>query len=310
MSVTQDLFSGAILTSDGGPSLVTEISDTAYTFNGDHDVDENWVLVSESAKMAVLQRTDHFSVSFWIQISEDSQEAYIFSFEMGTDRYFSLSSRSANRATFFYFRDRIATTDGGYPSRVGLSFYYNPDIFPNGLHDGKWHFIALTVDYPIATLTVDGYVYRPTEGHYFDSSDDRVGLPRLLDGSSYQMPAPILDKTNSQIEAINGYIGGSSRSSSRFSLSGSMRQLVLTDNLDTDSYNCLGGCGISIYSDESVFGNFSMFYNPAKRSFEFSSSTGGPEEYTDFLMSLLFSDNGFLPPEDDEESWRINVQVR
>ena len=303
-SLQQDLFSGATPT-PGGPTLVSDV-DGAYSFNGRNDVDNNWLLVSDSVKLTFLEQTDDFSISFWLNVASGSSSAYIFSFEMGTSRYFSLYESGRARAIFYYFRDRLATQDDGYNTQVALSFYYNSEVFPEGLRDSKWHFIVLTVDFPTVTLTVDGYIHYPTRGNYFDTFENQVDLFR--NGSTYQMPAPILTKTTAQIDAINGYIGGSSRGNTRsFALDGEMRQMVVTDVLDTDTYNCLGSCNNRIYSDGSVSG-FTTFYNPARRSFEFSSNAG-PEAYTAFLMSLIYSDNGFLPPEEDAESRRISVQV-
>lgn len=301
-SLQQDLFSGATSV-PGGPTLVSNV-DGAYSFNGRNDLDDNWLLVSDSVKSTLLDQTDDFSISFWLNVASGSSSAYIFSFEMGNNRYFSLYERARVRSTFYYFRDRLTAQDDGYDTQVALSFYYDSSVFPEGIRDSKWHFIVLTVNFPTVTLTVDGYVHYPTRGNYRDTFENTVDLN--LNGSIYEMPAPILTKTTAQIDAINGYIGGSSRGR-QFALDGEMRQLVVTDVLDTNTYNCLGSCNNRIYSDGSVSG-FTTFYNPARRSFEFSSNAG-PEAYSAFLMSLIYSDNGFLPPEEEDESRRISVQV-
>ena len=322
ITVEQDLFSNATSTSDG-PSLDSSITDgIAYTFNGANNVDNNWVLVSNNAKTNILQMIgssdQKFTVSCWINIASNSATAYIFSFERGSERYFSLYERSQTRANLFYFRDRIAEPeDSGYTSQVALSFYYDTDIFPDGLRDRKWHFLALTIDYPEITLTIDGYVHRPTQGNYYDVSNTKILLDRLTNGSTYDMPAEIINVAEADFvgfDDINGYIGGSSRGNTRtYSLDGTIRQLLLTSQLDTEAYNCLGSCNVTIYSDGSVSG-FNTFYNPARRSFEFSSSADpsepiGDTEYTEFMGTLIFSDNGFLPSEEEEESWRVSVQV-
>jgi hypothetical protein len=127
------------------------------------------------------------------------------------------------------------------------------------------------------------------------------------------MPAPIIVKSQAQIDVLRGYIGGSSGRGEDFALHGAMRQLILTEPLSTNSYNCLGSCDVGIFSDSSVSG-FTTFYNPAKRLFEFRSSTDpdeppGDREYTEFMGTLVFSDSGFLPPEEQDESWRVSVQV-
>ena len=315
-TIVQNLFTDAVIPSSSEPTLETSVVDNiAYVFSGAH-VSENWVLVSDEAKGNFFEHVDNqaFTVSWWILLDSDSNAAYIFSFELGRSRYFSLYDSSRSRATFYYFRDALPNfeqnEDQGYQSQVALSFYYDPEVFPDGLRDSKWHFIALSVDFPNITLTVDGYVYRPTQGNYLNEEKNRELLDR--DGSTYNMPAEILRKSDSVISNINGYIGGSARGTT-FGLEGSIRQLVLTNYLETDEYNCLGSCNVYIYSDNSVSG-FNTFFNPTKRSFEFSSSAEpsepvGDTEYTEFMSTLIFSDNGFLPPEEEDELWKVSVQV-
>lgn len=315
-TVVQNLFTNAVIPSASEATLETSIVDNiAYVFTGAH-IDENWVLLSDEAKANFFEHVDNqgFTISGWIRLDSLSNAAYILSFERDRDRYFSLYESSRTRAIFYYFRDTLSNfeqnEDAGYSTQVALSFYYDPDLFPEGLRDSKWHFIALSVDFPSITLTIDGYVHRPTRGNYFNEDDSQVRLN--LNGSIYNMPAEILRKSNSIIDDIDGYIGGSSRSIT-FALDGSIRQLVLTDYLGTDGYNCLGSCNVIIFSDNSISG-FNTFFNPAKRSFEFSSSAEpnapvGDTEYTEFMNTLIFSDNGFLPPEEEDELWKVSVQV-
>ena len=319
-TVVQNLFSGAILLSGSEATLITSIvDDIAYMFNGEH-VSENWVLVSNEAKANFFEHVDNqaFTISCWIRVDSGSNAAYIFSFQGGSngrDRYFSLYESSKARATFYYFRAPLDESEIGETindrRQVALSFYYDSNVFPDGLRDNNWHFIALSVNFPTITLTIDGYVYRPTRGNYYNAEDVKVDL--LQDGTFYNMPAEILQKSESTINNLNGYIGGSSRGTS-YALEGAIRQLILTDYLETSAYNCLGSCDVTIFLDNSV-GGFNTFYNPAKRSFEFSSSAEqseavGDAEYTEFMSTLIFSDNGYLPPEEEEEAWKVSVQVR
>ena len=309
-TVVQNLFSGAIIPSNSRATLVTTVTDNiAYTFSGAH-VDDNWVLVSNEAKSNFFAIVDNqaFTISLWLRVDADSNAAYIFSFQNGNQRYFSLFETSKRRAIFYYFRDSITEgADNGFETQVALSFYYDRDVLPDGLRDNVWHFVALSVDYPSITLTIDGYVHRPTRGNYYSVSNQQSELT-----VPYDMPAPILQKSQAQINNLIGYIGGSNRSGD-FALHGAIRQFILTEQLSTDGYNCLGSCNVSIYSDGSVSG-FNTFFNPAKRSFEFSSSAEpnepvGDTEYTEYMGTLIFSDNGFLPPEEQGESWKLSVKV-
>ena len=317
-TVIEDLFSDAVLPPASGASLVQDVLEsTAYLFSGSH-TDENWVQVSDQTMADFFNHVDNqaFTLSFWIMLDQTSRASYIFSFETGSDRYFSLYERSRTRANFYYFRDTIGNLeqedDLGYESQVALSFFYDPSIFPDGLRDNEWHFIALSVDFPSISLTVDGYTLRPTQGNYYDSTDTQVLQEN--NGTIYDMPAPILVKNQAVIDSLTGYIGGSSGRGVNYALDGAIRQLILTNILETDAYNCLGSCNVDIFPDDSV-NNFTTFYNPAKRSFEFSSSADpnvpvGDTAYTAFMGTLIFSDNGFLPPEEEGESWRVSVQVR
>ena len=317
-TVVEDLLSDAVVPSASAASLVQDVLEsTAYLFTGSH-TNENWVQVSDPTKADFFSHVDNqaFTLSFWIMVDPTSGSSYVFSFETGRDPYFSLFDSSRNRATLYYFRDTIGNLeqgdDLGYESQVALSFYYDPNILPDGLRDNEWHFIALSVNFPTISLTVDGYVLRPTQGNYYDSTDTNILLTN--DGTIYDMPAPILVKTQSVIDSLTGYIGGSSGRGLSYALDGAMRQLILTNPLSTDAYNCLGSCDVNIFPDGSVSG-FTTFYDPAKRLFEFSSSADpsvpvGDTEYTEFMGTLIFSDNGFVPTEEEGEPWRISVQVR
>lgn len=315
-TIIEDLFSDAVVPASSSASLVQEVSENfAYIFTGHHEA-ENWVEVSDQTKADLFAFVDNqpFMLSFWISVDSSSSSSYIFSFENNANRYFTLYESSRTRVIFYYFRDTLSglqqTSDLGYETQVALSFFYDTDIFPNGLRDHDWHFIALEIDYPSISITIDGYVLRPTQGNYFDSTDSRINLNN--DGTVYEMPAPLLVKSQAVINSLTGYIGGSGRGV-QFALDGGMRQLILTAPLSTDMYNCLGSCDVGIVPDNSVTG-FNTFYNPAKLSFEFSSSAApnvpvGDTEYTEYMGTLIFSDNGFLSPEEDGESWRVSVQV-
>ena len=287
-----------------------------YSFNGQNDIDFNYLDIADNVKASILQVVDDFSISFWINIDPDSNSAYIFSFEMGTSPYFNLFETSRSRSQFYYYRDQIPGESGdqGVNTRVVLSFFYDREIFVDGLRDGEWHFITLNIDYPIATLVVDGYVIFPTGGNYRDITDVQVGLGTPpADPGYHVMPAPILVKTPEQVDAIDGHIGGSARGN-QFTLDGQMRQLVLSNLLETDSYNCLASCGNSIFSVDPA-APFTTFYQPVKRFYEFSGSFS-PEGYTDFLQTLVYSSNGFLPvepppgTEGEKETRIIRLQVK
>lgn len=304
----EDWFFRVVLGSNNGPLRESGISEVVYNFNGRNDISNNWLVIDDDVKNRTLQMTDDFTVSMWIRVDTDSGASYIFSFEIGNNRYFSLYERSQSRANLYYFRDSIPgePIDDGVNTQVAFSFYYDTNIFPLGLRDGQWHFVALTIDFPEVMLIIDGYVIRPTQGNYFDSFDNQVIQSRLTDGSHYQMIAPLLTKTQQQIDDLAGRIGGSSRGDS-FSLDGQIRQMMFTNLVDTNTYNCLGSCNSLIVADGTVTG-FTTFYDPAKREYQFSGNFS-PLLYTNFLQTVFYSSNGFLPPEEVGESRLIRIQV-
>lgn len=297
----------------GGPQMTTLLGgDVAYTFNGRNDLSNNWLQIENGVQSRILQVTDHFSISMWLSLNTGFPSQYILSFEIGSQRYFTLYDASLTRIIFYYFRDFLPgvnpTEDDGYNTQVALSFYYDTAVLPSGLRDGQWHFVALNIDYPSVTLVIDGAVYLPTRGNYRDSFRNTVDL--LQNGNTYVMPAPILTKSTSQIDSIVGRIGGSARGN-RFSMAGQMRQLSLTNVFTTSTFNCLASCNNQIFPSPSfpVVSSFTTFYNPVSRVLSFSGSLT-PTVYTQFMQSLVYSSNGFLPPEESGESRIIRLQVR
>ena len=105
----------------------------------------------------------------------------------------------------------------------------------------------------------------------------------------YNMPAPILTKSETQINTITTYIGGSNRRT-QYALMCAIRQFMLTNILDTETYNLLGSCNTALFSVGTVNGDFTTFYNPALQSFVFNSNSG-PDNYTSYLRSLIYTDN-------------------
>ena len=311
-SLQQDLFSGVTTASSGGPSLVPSLNFTVYSFNGRNDHSNNWLEIPSTVKTQFLQRTDDFTISFWIRVLNDSSSSYILSFELDTNRYFSLFEASAQTLVFYYFRDNIPgiTTDDGRTTLVALTFFYNASLFPSGLRENQWHFISFSVDFPSVILNVDGYKHRPTRGNYRNQFDSRVDLVQLTDGTFYNMPAPILTKTQAQIDGISGKIGGTARGD-RFSLSGEMRQLTQTDLFDTNTLNCIASCNtrIGIASEATISSSISTIYNPTTRRFVFSGAAT-PSQYTTLLQSLVYFSNGFLLPEEEGEIRVISISIQ
>lgn len=311
VTLRENFFTGAS-TVAGGPQMTTLLGgDVAYTFNGRNDLSNNWLQIENGVKSRFLQVTDHFSISMWLNLNAGASQ-YILSFEVGSQRYFTLYDVSQTRIIFYYFRDFLPgvnpAEDDGYTTQVALSFPYDAAVLPSGLRDGQWHFVALNIDYPSATLVIDGAVYHPSRGNYRDSFRNTVNFPE--DGSTYEMPAPILNKSTSQIDSIVGRIGGSARGD-RFSMAGQIRQLSLTDVITTSTFNCLASCNNQIFPSPSfpVVSSFTTFYNPVSRVLSFSGSLT-PTVYTQFMQSLVYSSNGFLPPEESGESRIIRLQVR
>ena len=311
LTLRENFFTGATTITGGPQSVQLAGGEVAYTFNGRNDISNNWLEIESALKSRILQVTDDFSISMWLNLDTTSGAQYIYTFESGTQRYFTLFDNSGTRAIFYYFRDVLPglspNDDDGYISQVALSFYYDTAVFPRGLRDGQWHFITLNIDYPSVTFVVDGYEYRPTQGNYRDSFRSRVLLSQ--DGTFYNMPAPILTKSTAQIDSIIGRIGGSARGN-RFSMGGQLRQLSLTNLLTSQTFNCLASCNNRIYPSPtaSVVSSFTTFYNPVSRVFTFSGALT-PTVYTLFLQSLIYSSNGFLPPEESRESRIIRLQV-
>ena len=311
-SLQQDLFSGVTTASSGGPSLVPSLNFPVYSFNGRNDLSNNWLEIPSTVKTQFLQRTDDFTISFWIRVLSDSSASYILSFELGTNRYFSLFEASGTTFVFYYFRDNIpgVTTDDGRTTQVALTFFYDTSLFPSGLRDNQWHFISFSVDFPSVILNIDGYEHRPTRGNYRNQFQSRVDLALLTDGTFYNMPAPILTKTQAQIDSISGKIGGTERGN-RFSLGGEMRQLTQTDLFDTNTFNCIASCNsrIGIASGATISSSISTIYNPTTRRFVFS-GTATPSQYTTLLQSLVYFSNGFLLPEEEGEIRVISISIQ
>ena len=311
-SLQQDLFAGATPASSAGPTLVSGLSFQVYSFNGRNDLSNNWLEIPSATKTLFLQTTDDFTISMWIRVRSGSSSAYILAFELGRNRYFSLYEASQTTLVLYYFRDNIpgVTNDDGRNTQVALTFFYDPAIFPVGLRDNQWHFITFTIDFPAAILTVDGYEYRPTRGNYRNQFQSRVDLLQLTDGTYYNMPAPILTKTQAQIDGISGKIGGSARSN-RFSLDGEIRQLTLTNVFDTSTLNCIASCNnrIGISPGATITSSITTLYNPSVRRFSFRGSAS-PSQYTTLLQSLVYYSNGFLLPQEQGESRIIRISVQ
>jgi len=222
--------------------------------------------------------------------------------------------RSSARLNVFYFRDVMDSftsgNDDGYNSQVAFSYYYDHNIFPNGLRDSQWHFVALTVSYPHMTVTIDNVELRPTMGNYYNNIEQRVLLNQLTDGSFYNMPAPLLTKSSDIINGIVGRVGGSARGI-EYSLHGQMRQVVMSSATNSSSYVCLASCNNLIDLAPGSAANFSQFdvsYDPIRRIFRFSANTNAAG-YTNFLQSLVYFTNGYLSLQESGESLRINLNI-
>ena len=311
-SLQQDLFAGATPATSAGPTVVSGLDFQVYSFNGRNDLSNNWLEISSTTRTSFLQTTDDFTISAWIRVRGGSNSAYILSFELGRSRYFSLFEASPTTLVFYYFRDNIpdVTNDDARNTQVALTFFYDQTILPLGLRDNQWHFVTFTVDFPAVILTVDGYEYRPTRGNYLDEFQSRVDLPQLTDGTFHDMPAPILTKTQAQIDGISGKIGGTARGN-RFSLDGEMRQLTLTNVLDTSTLNCIASCNsvIGIAPGATIPPSITTLYNPAARRFSFRGAAS-PIQYTTLLQSLVYYSNGFLLPQEQGESRIIRISVQ
>lgn len=292
------------------PMIVPGIDDLVWSFTAANDLDDNFVVIDEAVKTQFLQLTDDFTMSFWLKINPTGDSSYIFSFEIGNTRYFSLYDTARARSQLYYNRDPLAVDDVGN-RRVVLSFYYDRDVFEDGLRDGEWHFISLTIDFPNAILVVDGYEIRPTGGNYYDVDDTQLTLPDVYpDDEFYPMPAPIESKDASLISQIQGHVGGSERSN-RFSMGGQIRQMVVTDLLSRSTYECLASCNNLIYSTLTLT-PFVTFFNPVRRIFTYNHITGDHDEYTDFLQTLFYQSDGYIPPQPVDgggESRIIRLQV-
>ncbi len=311
-SLQEDLFAGATPARSAGPTLVPGLGFQVYSFNGRNDLSNNWLEISSATKTNFLQTTDDFTTSSWIRVATGSSSSYILTFELGRDRYFSLYEASQSTFVLYYFRDNIPgiTIDDGRNTQVALTFFYDPAVFPVGLRDNQWHFITFTIDFPAAILTIDGYEYRPTRGNYRNQFQSRVDLVQLTDGTFYNMPAPILTKTQAQIDGISGKIGGTARGN-RFSLDGEMRQLTVTNVFDTSTLNCIASCNsrIGVASGATIPSSITTLYDPATRRLSFRGAAN-PSQYTILLQSLVYYSNGFLLPQEQGESRIIRISVQ
>lgn len=308
----QDIFSDASPASLDGPSRVIGPPFTVYSFNGLNGISNNWLSITDSAKATFLQTaTNQFSISFWLRVESGSGSSYILGFERGRSRYFNLLESSQARLIFYYFRDALPgftpASDDGYDTQVAFSFYYNRTQLPTGLRDNQWHFISLNVMFPSVTLVIDGVQYQPTRGNYRNEFDSTVNFNQIP-GVNYSMPAPILMKSNTVIDEIEARIGGSIRSTN-FALFGEMRQLVLSSYINDDLYACLASCNNLIGVDPTQsFPSIVTFYNPVTRVFDFTGPINAAG-YTNFLQSLIYYTNGFLPPEESGESRRVTLRI-
>lgn len=314
-SLQLDLFDGVTSANTiNGPTLVTTAPPgyTVWSFNGENAIDNNWLSLSSTQQSNLLGLTDNFTISMWLLLSIDSNAQYILSCERDTLRYFNIFDSSTERFILYYYRDTldglaITSDDIGYDSLVGLSFYYDPVVFPNGLRDDLWHFITITVKYPKTTFVIDGYELRPTRGFYRDQSNAQVLLDR--DGSEYEMPARILTKNPAIIDEISCKLGGSSRATA-FSLDGQIRHLIVSDIISLTDYKCFASCNEYIDVDTSapIVSYFQTFYNPVQRTFKFSFVTDD-SGYTQFLQALVFVSNGSIPLQEEGKRRRVEIKI-
>ena len=312
-------------TGSNNPVLISGTD--AYQFVGGTGTQSRF-LVTGTLHDQVLSLSDHFSMSMWIKFSSSDSVPglqYVLSFETdpsnSRNRYFSWLFRS-NRLNLFYNRDVLVdgttpSTDLGYGSRVGLSFYWDESIFGD-LRNDNWHFVKLDVDFPEMKFYINGHVYFPTEGHYFSVTNQRIGLQRI--DTPREMPARILDKTSStspvSLSDINIRIGGSVRGNYNFV--GEMRLLYITGLMDNSLYTCIASCGESIVPTGYMSGSqnltadvngFSTFYNPVSRTLYFDKGSSPPVDYTNFLRSISYSTRDTFPPQEQGEGRRIEFRV-
>ena len=124
------------------------------------------------------------------------------------------------------------------------------------------------------------------------------------------MPAPVLTKTQTQINSISGKIGGSARGNS-FSLDGEMRQVILTNTFDASTFSCIASCNsrIGVAPGATISSSITTMYNPVARRFFFSGAVSA-SQYTILLQSLVYYSNGFLLPQEQGESRIISINIR
>ena len=307
----QEDFFAVAETSTDGPSRV-DVSFIVYSFNGANGRTNNFLTIPDPLKTTFLETTDQFSLSFWLRVETESGASYLVSFELGNNRLFSLYEISRSRLVFYYYRDALpgfsSATDDGYNTQVALSYFYNRTQLPNGLRDNNWHFISFNIQFPSATLVIDGVQYQPTRGNFDNQFRSQVSLDQTP-GVNYTMPAPISRKSPTEIAQTVGRIGGSIRSNN-FATFGEMRQLFLTSVIDDNLYACLASCNNLIGVDPAASGipNLVTFYNPVTRTFDFTGPTNAAG-YTDVLQSLVYYTNGFLLPEESGESRIITLRI-
>ena len=306
-------------TGGGSPTLVS--NPDVYSFSGDTSSSARFIM-SDSVKQAVMSLTDNFSTSMWIKIPPQETIAYAFSFETepvsANHRFYSWLMRQ-NRLNVFYNRGQIPGTaaDNGINTRVGMSFYYSDEtLFPEGtIHDNQWHFLKLDVNFPNMILYVDGHAIMCSEGHFFNAANAKQDLVFPFD-----MPAAFATKDSSTINNIIARLGGSSRSNDAYNIEASMRLMYITGLMNNNQYSCIASCNNSLIpigfvpgsgSDLSnTYDGFDVFYQPVTRSLEFQKAGSSPEEYTNFVRSLVYNTrNGSITPEEQGEGRRVTITV-